>query len=403
MDKLERLTNLLLVLLEAPRPLTMRELVDHVEGYPQGDAACRQTFERDKRTLREEGVPLETVTVEEHGQRIQGYRVRPEQYYLPELGLTSEGQAALNLAVAAVRLDTGSSRDALWKLGGAEHDPAPPFAALPALPALPALHEALRNGASVRFRYRGRDRHVDPYGMGFRHGFWYLVGHDRDHAEQRTFRVDRIEGGVEPGEHHAFTVPARFDLAGALPEEPWRMGEGEALRAQVLVDRVRAPLVLAELREDAVAELELAACCGLPPYTPDQLIELIVTDEEVEANLGGRLARPLRFSAAEGFTVAASARAILAVPGADPHGALARALAKLDAALGERQAVTVELDAPALLDVVRRAIADGQRLEVTYYSASRDEVTTRRIDPRAVFSAEGRWYVNAWCNLAGGV
>ena len=143
--------------------------------------------------------------------------------------------------------------------------------------------------------------------------------------------------------------------------------------------------------EDVVAELELAACCGLPPYTPDQLIELIVTDEEVEANLGGRLARPLRFSAAEGFTVAASARAILAVPGADPHGALARALAKLDAALGERQAVTVELDAPALLDVVRRAIADGQRLEVTYYSASRDEVTTRRIDPRAVFSASTAW------------
>src|SRR5947209_1206413 len=42
MDKLERLTNLLLVLLEAPRPMTMRELVDGVEGYPPGEAACRQ-------------------------------------------------------------------------------------------------------------------------------------------------------------------------------------------------------------------------------------------------------------------------------------------------------------------------------------------------------------------------
>jgi proteasome accessory factor C len=155
--------------------------------------------------------------------------------------------------------------------------------------------------------------------------------------------------------------------------------------------------------EEVVAELELAACCGLPPYTPDQLIELIVTDEEVEANLGGRLSRPLRFTAAEGFTVAASARAILAVPGADPDGALARALAKLEAALGRRAEVTVELDAPQLLDVVRRAIADRERLEITYYSASRDELTRRRIDPRAVFNAEGRWYANAWCHLAGGV
>ena len=94
MDKLERLTNLLLVLLEAPRALTMREIVDQVEGYPAGEAACRQTFERDKRTLREGGVPLETVTVEER-EGIQGYRVRPERYYLPELGLSDEEQAAL--------------------------------------------------------------------------------------------------------------------------------------------------------------------------------------------------------------------------------------------------------------------------------------------------------------------
>ena len=155
--------------------------------------------------------------------------------------------------------------------------------------------------------------------------------------------------------------------------------------------------------EEVVAELELAACCGLPPYTPDQLIELVVTENEVEANLGGRLSRPLRFSAAEGFTVAAAARAILAVPGADRAGALARALAKLEATLGERLAVTVELDSPLLLEVMRRAISDGERLEVTYYSASRDELTHRRIDPRAVFNADGRWYVNAWCHLAGGV
>ena len=175
-----------------------------------------------------------------------------------------------------------------------------------------------------------------------------------------------------------------------------------------LAERGRVPIKEVADRFDmrpneVVAELELAACCGLPPYTPDQLIELVVTDDYVEANLGGRLSRPLRFSPAEGFTVAASARAILAVPGADPDGALARALAKLEAALGQRQAVTVELDAPALLDVVRRAIDEGQRLEITYYSASRDEVTTRRIDPHAVFSSEGRWYVNAWCHLAGGV
>ncbi|MGB9111660.1 MAG: hypothetical protein WCF24_02915, partial [Acidimicrobiales bacterium] len=28
-----------------------------------------------------------------------------------------------------------------------------------------------------------------------------------------------------------------------------------------------------------ITELELAACCGLPPYTPDALLELIVDGE----------------------------------------------------------------------------------------------------------------------------
>jgi proteasome accessory factor C len=33
---------------------------------------------------------------------------------------------------------------------------------------------------------------------------------------------------------------------------------------------------------------------------------------------------------------------------------------------------------------------------VEYYTASRDELTTRRIDPEHVFSAIGNWYVVAW-------
>ena len=61
------------------------------------------------------------------------------------------------------------------------------------------------------------------------------------------------------------------------------------------------------LEPDAlVAELEMAACCGLPPYTPDQLMEIVVTDTTVSAHLGEMLARPRRLSAREGFACIAS-------------------------------------------------------------------------------------------------
>lgn len=155
-------------------------------------------------------------------------------------------------------------------------------------------------------------------------------------------------------------------------------------------------------QEEVVSLLELAACCGLPPYTPDQLIELIIFEDRVEAHVGPHLSRPLRFTPEEGFTLAASARAILAVPGADPGGALSRALSKLEVVLGEREQVTVDLDEPPLLDQVRDAIDARASLDLDYYSASRDEVTERRVDPYRAFSSGGHWYLEAMCHLAGG-
>ncbi len=155
------------------------------------------------------------------------------------------------------------------------------------------------------------------------------------------------------------------------------------------------------LQPDAlVAELEMAACCGLPPYTPDQLMEIVVTDTTVSAHLGEMLARPRRLSAREGFALAASGRALLAVPGSDENGALSRALVKLDRALGGNSMV-IELDDPSMLGVVRRAMETGRQLQIEYYSASTDEVSSRRIDPLRLFAGDGHWYVDAHCYKAG--
>jgi proteasome accessory factor C len=154
--------------------------------------------------------------------------------------------------------------------------------------------------------------------------------------------------------------------------------------------------------ESLVAELEMAACCGVPPYTPDQLMEIVVTDSTVSARLGDSLARPRRLSPHEGFALAASARALLATPGSDEAGALSRALAKLERALGE-EPLAVELDAPSLLAEVRAATERHGALAITYYSASSDRLTERVIRPLHLFAAEGHWYVDAWCEEAGGM
>jgi proteasome accessory factor C len=155
--------------------------------------------------------------------------------------------------------------------------------------------------------------------------------------------------------------------------------------------------------DELIADLELAACCGLPPYSPDQLMEIIVDEQEVIADLGADLARPRRLTAAEGFALAASARAIAAVPGADPDGALRRAAGKLDAVLGGRSLLRIDLREPAHLAAVREASESGRQLELRYYSASSDQESVRVVDPVGVVSIEGRWYLDGYCHNARGM
>ena len=138
----------------------------------------------------------------------------------------------------------------------------------------------------------------------------------------------------------------------------------------------------------------------MPPYTPDALMEIEVSETSVRAFLPAEFARPRRLTPAEGFAVAASARLILAVPGSSDD-ALRRALDKLDRALGSHEAMGVDVDAPQFLAAVREACEAGQVLEIDYHSASRDESTTRVVEPVQVVTMDGHWYLDAYCRKAG--
>lgn len=192
-----------------------------------------------------------------------------------------------------------------------------------------------------------------------------------------------------------------------------RLDAGQRLRRLLavlawLARRGRAPV--AELAErfglgpdELIGDLELAACCGLPPYSPDQLMEILVGEDEVVAHLGAELARPRRLTPAEGFALAASAQAIAAVPGADPDGVLASALAKLQTVLGERGRLQVDVPEPPALAAARQALGEHRRLHLRYLSASRDELTDRDVDPQAVVFTDGHWYLDGHCHRAGGL
>ena len=104
---------------------------------------------------------------------------------------------------------------------------------------------------------------------------------------------------------------------------------------------------------ELISDLDRLFMCGLYPYTPDVLIEVDVADGRVWIRYADYFSRPLRLTPAEGMALVAAGNAVLATPGADPSGPLARGLAKIAAVLGPAgTAVDITLGEapPAMLD-----------------------------------------------------
>lgn len=162
-------------------------------------------------------------------------------------------------------------------------------------------------------------------------------------------------------------------------------------------------------REQVRKDLELLWVCGLPGYGPGDLIDLSFgEDDTVRVTHDAGISRPLRLSVDEALALIVALRTLAEVPGLDPGGAVQRALAKLETAAGDaaapsaQVAVTVEAERLALAEL-QRAVTERRAVRLTYYSAGRDEITDRVVDPMRLLLVAGRSYLEAWCRTAEGV
>jgi proteasome accessory factor C len=145
---------------------------------------------------------------------------------------------------------------------------------------------------------------------------------------------------------------------------------------------------------------------GLPPYTPDQLIDVEFDGDRVSINLGSYFRRPLRLTPDQALALVASGQSLLSVPGSDSEGPLARGLAKLATALqvepGEAMAVHLGETGTETLDDLRSALRDGRRVAIDYYSYGRDTRSRREVDPHRIWAEGGNWYLSGHCHTAEG-
>ncbi len=227
--RIERLMNLVIYLKWTTRYVPAQQIRERVAGYSdsESDEAFSRMFERDKSDLREIGIPIQVGPVSKtYGG--EGYRIRADEYAMDPIDLDADEAAAVAIAAAMWRSPelTQSAQSALQKLKAAGEEVDGPGAAAglasgldagsDAEAALTTLLTGITTHRQVRFGHRRdktkpyADRTLHPWGVVTRNGTFYVVGHDVDRGEVRTFRGSRI-GDVRVLDEPAITAPAGFD------------------------------------------------------------------------------------------------------------------------------------------------------------------------------------------------
>lgn len=280
-SKIARWLDLIAYLLQHRFPVTREDIYERVQAYREdfegardGPAleSLRRKFERDKDELRALGIAIETVELPgvAGDEPAVGYRLREREFYLPYL--ESEGSSGTGRPYPGLRrlrleksdialLDRATQRVAqsgVPALADAaasarrklEFDLPLPLHAIERVLARPltgeaaqsldVLQRAVSEHIAVRCRYFaiGRDKEeerlIEPYGLFFNWGRWYVAAFARERQAMRVFRVDRMrEAALLSAKDASFAVPASFTMRAYAVRAPWELGNEASVTATV--------------------------------------------------------------------------------------------------------------------------------------------------------------------------
>ncbi len=233
-DKTERLLNLVFALMGTQGSMSRSEIRSTVAGYEssESDEAFERMFERDKDELRSMGIPVETV-FDAFGDAL-GYVIAPDSYAYIDLQLTSRDLTVLSIATQVwdKAVLGRSARTAMRKIEAKTDKSVTNSPLIQGVARVRAqdgaiipLMNAAREKKVVKFLYRApghesEKRSIEPWAVICRNGNWYVVGHDQDRGEERTFKLTRIQGSVNvSAQPHTQDPPHNRTRTVELPPE----------------------------------------------------------------------------------------------------------------------------------------------------------------------------------------
>ena len=254
----------LAMLLDSNRGASTRDI--RAELYPDAtDVGFHQAFERDKNRLREVGIVLVTRDEPTGGTFTAVDRAAT---YQSNLSLEPGEAAQVAIAAYSALTDPAIPATAALRLGRTRlieelsGDTDGLVASNVALESgadgqgavVDTLLSAIRSGAPVSFHYVNAkrvesDRTLEPYGLHFLNGRWYVVGREVDGAQAReglmTFAAINMSD-VTQGRSGSFTVPDSFSIDDhiMLPFQfPARGAEGDSAERREVTLEIPAELV----------------------------------------------------------------------------------------------------------------------------------------------------------------
>jgi predicted DNA-binding transcriptional regulator YafY len=169
-----------------------------------------------------------------------------------------------------------------------------------------------------------------------------------------------------------------------------RVNGGSARIASLAEAAGLAPVEVVEL-------LESASLAGLPPYSPDVLLDVIVDEELdlVEVSIDSGLGRTQRIDVVEAMTVLATLEAVTSIMDGEVSE-LRSASEKLRSAIREqllRSGEVIHSDSPPeTVALLRRAIAEPECIDFDYIDAE-GHMSHRHVFAVSLFVVAGRWYL----------
>jgi proteasome accessory factor C len=150
--------------------------------------------------------------------------------------------------------------------------------------------------------------------------------------------------------------------------------------------------------------------CGLPGLGMGDLIELdfdaLDGEKVIRLSNADYLTRPLRLDSTEAAALVVGLRALAEGATPEERDVVVRALAKIEAAVGEAGGLAAQVDlrpaespeTASLRERLTAAVAERRQVRLRHRSLLRDEITERVVDPIAVSVSAGHTYLDAWCH-----